>query len=218
MDHKHMLLLTYSYVVPKEKRTEHARLLHRMRQVMARMGCDSFEAYEQVGKQWVGGEATGRVVQILKFRDRQHFADVQAAEKTDPNAQKLIAEFCELINLPYQQQTGMFADGFYNSLVEATPARIPPAMMTGSAKPQAGIEEITGEATPPPIEQVEETHLENPDSGSARMESEQSEAPATDASRDVNGESDVLDYLTDAAQSEPGSAGRADEDDRSRGG
>lgn len=116
-----MLLLTYSYVVPKEKRTEHARLLHRMRQVMTRLGCDCFEAYEQVGKQWVGGESGGRVVQMLKFRDKAHFAAVQAAEKTDPGAQQLIADFCELINLPYQQQSGMFAEGFYSCLAAPAP-------------------------------------------------------------------------------------------------
>lgn len=122
-----MLLLTYSYVVPKDKRTEHARLLLRMRQTMARLGCEHFEAYEQVGKSWIGGEPTGRVVQILKFRDRQAFAAVQAAEKTDPQAQQLIKEFCDLINLPYQQQANLFMDGYYSSLIATAATRAPGA-------------------------------------------------------------------------------------------
>ncbi|HRK32317.1 MAG TPA: hypothetical protein PLD59_14720 [Tepidisphaeraceae bacterium] len=111
-----MLLQTNSYIVPKEKRTEHARLLQRFKQVMARLGCEHFEVFEQVGANWTGAE-TGRFVQILRFRDRQHVLAVQAAEKTDDNAKQLIQEFCDLVNLPYQQQAGLFAAGYYNSVI-----------------------------------------------------------------------------------------------------
>src|SRR3712207_5730720 len=108
-----MLLQTNSYIVPKEKRAEHARLLRRFRQTLARLGCDHFEVYEQVGANWGRSETTGRYVQIMRFRDRAHQQQVQTAEKADPAAQKLIAEFCQLINFPYQQQQGLFATGFY---------------------------------------------------------------------------------------------------------
>ena len=120
-----MLLQTNSYIVPRDKRAEHARLLRRFRQVLARLGCDHFEVYEQVGANWnsSGGDATGRVVQIMKFRDRRHQLAVQAAERNDPVAQAVIAEFCELINFPYQQQRGLFAVGFYNAVLPVTPAR-----------------------------------------------------------------------------------------------
>ncbi len=120
-----MLLQTNSYIVPKEKRAEHARLLSRFRQTLARLGCDHFEAYEQVGTNWNGSEATGRFVQIMRFRDRKHQQQVQGAERSDPNAQALIKEFCELINFPYQQQQGLFAVGFYSSAVPVAPARVP---------------------------------------------------------------------------------------------
>jgi hypothetical protein len=120
-----MLLQTNSYVVPKEKRSEHARLLTRFRQTLARLGCDHFEAYEQVGANWSGSEATGRFVQIMRFRDRKHQQQVQTAERKDPTAQALIKEFCELINFPYQQQQGLFAVGFYSSAVPVAPARVP---------------------------------------------------------------------------------------------
>ena len=120
-----MLLQTNSYIVPKEKRAEHARLLARFRQTLARLGCDHFEAYEQVGANWSGTEATGRFVQIMRFRDRKHQQQVQGAERSDPNAQSLIKEFCELINFPYQQQQGLFAVGFYSSAVPVAPARVP---------------------------------------------------------------------------------------------
>jgi hypothetical protein len=62
---------------------------------------------------------------------------VQAAERSDPAAQAIIAEFCQLINFPYQQQQGLFAVGFYNSVLptrpeaaEAAPAHEPVAMET----------------------------------------------------------------------------------------
>lgn len=116
-----MLLQTNSYIVPKDKRAEHARLLRRFRQVLTRLGCDSFEVYEQVGSNWNTAEITGRVVQIMRFRDRRHQLAVQAAERNDPAAQAVIAEFCELINFPYQQQQGLFAVGFYNAVLPMGP-------------------------------------------------------------------------------------------------
>src|SRR5437588_8947412 len=109
-----MLLQTNSYVVPKDRRAEHARLLRRFRQTLMRLGCEHFEVYEQVGSNWSSAEPTGRYVQIMRFRDRPHQLAVQAAERNDPTAQALIAEFCELINFPYQQQQGLFAVGFYS--------------------------------------------------------------------------------------------------------
>ena len=118
-----MLLQTNSYIVPKDKRAEHARLLRRFRASLAKLGCDSFEVYEQVGSNWSSGEPTGRYVQIMRFRDRRHQLAVQAAERTDPVAQAIIAEFCQLINFPYQQQQGLFAVGFYNSVLPVAPSR-----------------------------------------------------------------------------------------------
>lgn len=118
-----MLLQTNSYIVPKEKRAEHARLMRRFRQILNSLGCDNFEIYEQVGANWSSGQATGRCVQIMRFRDRKHQLAVQNAERSDPAAQKLIAEFCDLINYPYQQQQGQFAVGFYSSVLPVAPAR-----------------------------------------------------------------------------------------------
>jgi hypothetical protein len=122
-----MLLQTNSYVVPSEKRAAHATLLAQFRQTLARLGCDLFEVYEQAGPTWepsTTGE--GRFVQIMRFRDRQHQLTVQAAERNDPSAQRLISEFCELINFPYQQEHGLFAVGFYTEMgPESEPNPIP---------------------------------------------------------------------------------------------
>jgi hypothetical protein len=112
-----MLLQTNSYIVPKEKRVEHTRLVRRFRQTLHRLGCEHFEVYEQVGANWSSGETTGRYVHIMRFRDRKHQLAVQAAERNDAAAQALISEFCELINFPYQQQQGLFAVGFYQSVL-----------------------------------------------------------------------------------------------------
>jgi hypothetical protein len=118
-----MLLQTNSYIVPKDKRAEHARLLRRFRQSLLKLGCDHFEVYEQVGPNWNTGETTGRFVQILRFRDRKHQLAVQSAEKSDPQAQQVVAEFCDLINLPYQQQQGLYAVGYYTSFLKMPPQR-----------------------------------------------------------------------------------------------
>ncbi len=122
-----MLLQTNSYIVPKEKRAEHARLVRRFRQTLNRLGCEHFEVYEQVGANWGGGESTGRYVHIMRFRDRKHQLAVQAAERNDAPAQALITEFCELINFPYQQQQGLFAVGYYQGVLPITTPRTNPA-------------------------------------------------------------------------------------------
>ena len=119
-----MLLQTNAYFVPPEKRSEHTRLLQRFRHTLARLGCDQFECYEQTGANWTTGEGKNRFIQIMRFRDRKHQQQVQAAERTDTQAQGLIKEFCELINFPYQQQQGYFAVGFYTSVLPVAALRV----------------------------------------------------------------------------------------------
>lgn len=133
-----MLLQTNSYIVPKDKRAEHARLLQRFRQTLHRLGCEHFEAYEQVGANWSGTETTGRFVQLMRFKDRKQQQQVQAAERSDPTAQALIKEFCELINFPYQQQQGLFAVGFYQGIAspQSGPGRTPPSQGQAAAEEQ----------------------------------------------------------------------------------
>jgi len=124
-----MLLQTNSYVVPKEKRGDHARLMRRFRQIMNRIGANDFEVYEQAGPNWGAGnqaQPTNRFVQIMRFRDRKHQLAVQNAERSDPGAQQIIAEFCELVNFPYQQERGLFVVGFYNSVLPVAPVRVKP--------------------------------------------------------------------------------------------
>lgn len=118
-----MLLQTNSYIVPREKRAEHERLVRRFRQAFARLGCEQFEVYEQVGQNWSNSEPTGRFVQLMRFRDRRHQQAVQEAERKDPGAQALIQEFCRLINFPYQQQQGLFAVGYYASMLPVATTR-----------------------------------------------------------------------------------------------
>ena len=138
-----MLLQTNSYIVPKEKRAEHQRLVRRFRQTLARLGCDHFEVYEQVGANWGSGETTGRFVHIMRFRDRKHQLAVQSAERSDAAAQALINEFCELINFPYQQQQGLFAVGFYHSVL---PVASPRTTSSAAASGDAVVDEAPAEA------------------------------------------------------------------------
>jgi hypothetical protein len=152
-----MLLQTNSYVVPKDKRSEHSRLLRKFRQTLSRIGCDHFEVYEQVGANWSNGETTGRFVQIMRFRDRKHQVAVQSAERTDPAAQQLIQEFCQLINFPYQQQQGLFAVGFYTSALPVAPAR------SDAAEYSQAEGQLSGEPEADPV--ADETHAANGESG-----------------------------------------------------
>ncbi|MDQ3441287.1 MAG: hypothetical protein M3478_13150 [Planctomycetota bacterium] len=140
-----MLLQTNSYIVPKEKRAEHTRLVRRFRQTLGRLGCEHFEVYEQVGSNWGSGETTGRFVHIMRFRDRKHQLAVQSAERNDPAAQALIAEFCELINFPYQQQQGLFAVGFYHSVLPVASPRASAAPAGEATVGEAFIEDAPAE-------------------------------------------------------------------------
>lgn len=149
-----MLLQTNSYIVPREKRSEHARLLRKFRHTLLRLGCDHFEVYEQVGANWSGNEATGRFVQIMRFRDRKHQQQIQAAERQDPVAQQLIAEFCALINFPYQQQQGLFAVGFYRS---ALPIASPRNASDVAQHPTEGAAQDAAEGGAAPAEAAAET-------------------------------------------------------------
>lgn len=124
-----MLLQTNSYLVPKDRRAEHERLVRRIRQAMLRLGCDSFEVYEQVGHNWTPlkrSERHDRFIQLMRFRDRRHHQEVQAAERTDPPAQQLLRDFCALINLPQQQEANSFAIGFYSGVVSSLSPELPP--------------------------------------------------------------------------------------------
>jgi hypothetical protein len=144
-----MLLQTNSYVVPKDKRTEHARLVKRFKQVMARLGLTDFEVYEQAGPNW-STEVGGRFVQIMRFRDREHQKAVRDAESADGTAQDLVREFCELVNFNYQHQNGIATTAFYlgahmtgNPSTGGAPKRLPggdeaaPAGLAGTPESHA---------------------------------------------------------------------------------
>lgn len=112
-----MLLQTNTYIVPREKRAEHARLMRRFRQMLAKLGCDQFEVYEQVGANFSPFKSGGRFVQFMRFRDRKHHQAVQEAERNHPEAQDLIREFCQLLDLEYQKSRSLFAVGFYSGIL-----------------------------------------------------------------------------------------------------
>ncbi|MGB7157893.1 MAG: hypothetical protein WBD40_07490 [Tepidisphaeraceae bacterium] len=212
-----MLLQTNSYIVPKDKRAEHARLVRRFRQTLARLGCEHFEVYEQVGSNWSGGESTGRYVHIMRFRDRKHQLAVQAAERNDPGAQALINEFCELINFPYQQQQGLFAVGFYQSVLPVASARPNVAPPDRAAPPPP-----TGDDLTPPsssADDVEGGDVEGGDvavdpSDAAAVEDADADADAdmTDSSDDVPPEIDAEGTTIESAARD-GEIDEIDDDD-----
>ena len=136
-----MLLQTNSYLVPAEKRDDHLALMTRFAQILHRLGCERFEVVEQMGPEWTPGEV-GRCVQLMQFRDRQHRQQVQQAEQSDPDAQAVISEFVALLDIPYQQDQGYFATGYYESILpgvaaEHAPLHHTPPHRVGEAPPPA---------------------------------------------------------------------------------
>jgi hypothetical protein len=166
-----MLLQTNSYIVPKEKKADHTRIIRRFRQTLLRLGCDHFEVYEQVGSNWSNSESTGRYVQILRFVDRKHQLAVQAAERSDPTAQVVIAEFCDLINFPYQQQQGLFAVGFYTSVLPIAPKRGARGELISTVEHEIVPDEETEPPTPAPQGEIDLTE----ESGFTELDSETEE-------------------------------------------
>jgi hypothetical protein len=142
-----MLLQTNSYIVPKEKRTEHARLIKRFRALMHRLGCDDFDVCEQTGPNWVT-ETGGRFVQLMKFRDEAHQKAVRAAEQADPSAQDLVREFCDLVDYGYQQQQGIATTAFYRSLLSIAQSRLAGPETTATA-PLIASDESADDDVPP---------------------------------------------------------------------
>jgi hypothetical protein len=93
--------------------------MKKLRQKMAELGCEDFEVYEQVGANWSPGQSTGRFVQTLRFHNRRHFLAVQEAERNDPVAQELVREFVAMVDLPSQQQQGLYASSCYSQVLPA---------------------------------------------------------------------------------------------------
>lgn len=90
-----------------------------MQDAMRRIGAN-VEVYEQVGPAFSPAEeATGRYVQVIRFRDRRHLVAVQAAEKSDPVLQSIIAEFVVLVDLAGQQAAGTYLPGYYSAVTPA---------------------------------------------------------------------------------------------------
>lgn len=151
-----MLLQTNSYIVPKDKRAEHARLMSRFRQCFKRLG-SVFEVYEQTGPGF-SGDGGGRFVQIMRFRDRQHQQEVHDLEQQDSVAQQLIADFCRLVNLSYQQQHGLYSAAYYAGILRDRPSDKPELLVHGEHGDHVD-DTLTGgeefEQPPAPVEPLE---------------------------------------------------------------
>ena len=168
-----MLLQTNSYVVPREKRAEHARLMLRFRQCFKRLGA-ILEVYEQAGPNFTS-EAGGRFVQIMRFRDRHHQAEVHEKEQKDPAAQQLIADFCQLLNISYQQQHGLFSANYYAGILPDRPSDKPELLVSGEAHdtigelaepagalPEPAAEPASDAERDPTVEEAFRTFIEQP--------------------------------------------------------
>jgi hypothetical protein len=154
-----MLLQTNSYIVPKDKRAEHARLMQRFRQCFKRLG-SIFEVYEATGPNF-SGDGGGRFVQIMRFRDRHHQQEIHDLERQDPVAQQLIADFCRLVNLSYQQQHGLFTAGYYAGVLRDRPTDKPELVVGEEDEIHRRAEESEGSAAEEEQEPERELSVED---------------------------------------------------------
>ena len=123
--------------------------------------------YEQVGANWGGATPPAASCRSCVSAIAAISSAVQNAERNDPAAQQLIAEFCELINYPYQQQQQQFVVGFYASALPIAPLRGPHVDESAPAEgeepaPAEGEAPATDAAAVPESEAFTETPSEEP--------------------------------------------------------
>jgi hypothetical protein len=100
----------------------------------------------------------------MRFHDRAHRQAVENAERSDPSAQQVIKDFCELINLPYQQQQGLFAVGYYTSFLAMPPQRTTTAQ-SATDGPAVQPQESSTESEPGAAESAESAPAASPEAG-----------------------------------------------------
>src|SRR5690606_9327838 len=96
--------------------------------------------------------------------------------RSDPTAQQVISEFCELINFPYQQQQGLFATGFYmsvlppagNSKVAGLIPAVESEMPEVELNEDIGVEEELANPAPSPLESTEKPEPQSEDEAFSR--------------------------------------------------
>jgi hypothetical protein len=126
----------------------------------------------------------------MRFRDRKHQLAVQAAEREDPVAQALVAEFCELINFPYQQENNLFAVGYYTALMGPAQSR-----MGVGEEPETAPAAADGPTPAPewPAEPIRPFGETNPDLSRLAQEFIRSARPVQEAHpAGTNGDADAL--------------------------
>jgi hypothetical protein len=133
----------------------------------------------------------------MKFRDRKHQLAVQMAERADPTAQSLLREFCELINLPYQQQQGLFAVGYYTSFLKMRRAT---QGEEGVTSPAASDQPESAEQPSPEISSGEEPVAE---AGSTAGENEEAVEPGSSPDAAVESDAAEIAEGTPAPEMEP---------------
>ena len=103
-----MLLQTNSYIVPADRRADHARLIRKFRQALSRIGCDQFEVYEQVGPNWSPGAMREICPESCAFATASINKPCRRLKETIQDRSKSSPNFATLINFPYQQQARLF--------------------------------------------------------------------------------------------------------------
>lgn len=112
-----MLLLTHAYLVPADRLAQHDALLGQLVPKLSRWKV-GFELLAETLPDFAPSPAPQlRLVQILRFSDLAHFERVKAAESSDPDYQKLLANFATLIDLPAQMASGTYVPGNYQRTV-----------------------------------------------------------------------------------------------------
>ena len=87
-----MLIVTYSYKVPKSKIRAYLNLQKKVKAIYLKHGCLSYEVFEKA-------EKDGEWMEIERFKNKSHFKMVVARVDKDPQILELFSKFCSIVNV-----------------------------------------------------------------------------------------------------------------------
>jgi len=83
-----LFVMTYVYKVPQNKVDQYLDIQRRVKKVYSRHGCTEYEVFKGDDELWL---------EINRFKDREHYENVEKSVDLDPEIQILWKEFCSIV-------------------------------------------------------------------------------------------------------------------------
>ncbi len=88
MSAEKLFIVTYAYKVPENRIDQYLDIERRAKKVYFRHGCIGYEVFKS---------DDGWLLEINKFKDRQHYENVKKSVDLDPEIENLWKEFCSIV-------------------------------------------------------------------------------------------------------------------------